>query len=234
MASAIPPRHPEFSPRACTAPATHTLPAAAAAAAAPPASPAGAASVAASALAPAVSLGNTPSAAHRKPKVPMMLLVIVTSFVSATTYALCFPSLAPYLVELDPQAGQLLLGLSVAIFSLTKALAAPIVGRVVGVVGTQAPLVALVLLLAASQVLYALASSAWMVVVSRALMGAASTTSTVCRTAVAMNVRRLYSLTMTALTGSATFFAPTTVAVLTMTIFTRSRAVRSGRGRPRR
>lgn len=107
----------------------------------------------------------------------MMLLVIVTSFVSATTYALCFPSLAPYLVELYPQAGQLLLGLSVAIFSLTKALAAPIVGRVVGAVGTQAPLVALVLLLAASQVLYALASSAWMVVVSRALMGAASTTS---------------------------------------------------------
>ena len=82
----------------------------------------------------------------------MMLLVIVTSFVSATTYALCFPSLAPYLVELYPQAGQLLLGLSVAIFSLTKALAAPIVGRVVGAVGTQAPLVALVLLLAASQV----------------------------------------------------------------------------------
>ena len=152
---------------ACTAPDPHTLPAAAAAAAAaaaPPASPAGAASV------------------------PMMLLVIVTSFVSATTYALCFPSLAPYLVELDPQAGQLLLGLSVAIFSLTKALAAPIVGRVVGVVGTQAPLVALVLLLAASQVLYALASSAWMVVVSRALMGAASTTSTVCRTVVAMNL----------------------------------------------
>ena len=67
---------------------------------------------------------------------------------------------------------------------MTKALVAPIVGRVVGVVGTQAPLVTLVLLLAASQVLYALASSAWMVVVSRALMGAASTTSTVCRTAV--------------------------------------------------
>jgi MFS family permease len=147
----------------------------------------GAASVAASALAP-VSLGSTPAEAHRKPKVPMMLLVIVTSFVSATTYALCFPSLAPYLVELYPQAGQLLLGLSVAIFSLTKALAAPIVGRVVGAVGTQAPLVALVLLLAASQVLYALASSAWMVVVSRALMGAASTTSTVCRTVVAMNL----------------------------------------------
>ena len=192
MASAIPPLDPQFSQRrACTAPATHTLPAAAAAAAAaaaPPASPAGAASAAASALAPAVSLGSAAAAAHRKPQVPMMLLVIVTSFVSATTYALCFPSLAPYLVELDPQAGQLLLGLSVAIFSLTKALAATIVGRVVGVVGTQAPLVALVLLLAASQVLYALASSAWMVVVSRALMGVASTTSTVCRTVVAMNL----------------------------------------------
>ena len=148
------------------------LPAASATPAAPtaPAAPsAGAASVAASALAPAVSLGGAPKAARRKPKVPMMLLLTITSFVSACTYALCFPSLAPYLMELDPQAGQLLLGLSVAIFSLTKALVAPIVGRVVGAIGTQAPLVALVLLLAASQVLYALASSAWMVVVSRAL-----------------------------------------------------------------
>ena len=118
----------------------------------------------------------------------MTLALVVTSFASACTYALCFPSLAPYLLELDPQAGQLLLGISVAIYSLTKALFAPIVGRVVGVVGTQAPLLALVVLLAASQVLYALASSAWLVVVSRAVMGAASTTSTVCRTAVAMNV----------------------------------------------
>ena len=89
------------------------LPAASATPAAPtaPAAPsAGAASVAASALAPAVSLGGAPKAARRKPKVPMMLLLTITSFVSACTYALCFPSLAPYLMELDPQAGQLLLG----------------------------------------------------------------------------------------------------------------------------
>ena len=120
----------------------------------------------------------------------MMLLVIVTSFVSATTYALCFPSLAPYLVELYPQAGQLLLGLSVAIFSLTKALAAPIVGRVVGAVGTQAPLVALVLLLAASQVLYALASSGRVDGCGLACAHGRRQydLSTVCRTVVAMNL----------------------------------------------
>ena len=48
----------------------------------------------------------------------------------------------------------------------------------------------LVVLLIASQTLYAMAPSASMVVVSRALMGVASTTSTVCRSVVAQGASR--------------------------------------------
>ena len=115
--------------------------------------------------------------------------LVVTSFTSTAVYALCFPSLAPYLLELDDGSEACgcnrFLGLAVAIFSAAKVVGAPLAGRAVSAVGASATLIALLILLVASQALYALSQSIWPVIVSRALMGAASTTSTVCRTLVA-------------------------------------------------
>ena len=117
------------------------------------------------------------------------LPLIVTSFTSTAVYALCFPSLAPYLLQLDGGSElcgcNRFLGVTVAMFSLAKVVAAPLAGRAVSAVGASATLLSLLLLLVASQLLYALSPSIWPVIVSRALMGAASTTSTVCRTIVA-------------------------------------------------
>ena len=100
--------------------------------------------------------------------------LVVTSFTSTAVYALCFPSLAPYLLELDDGSEACgcnkFLGLAVAIFSAAKVVGAPLAGRAVSGVGASATLLGLLILLVASQALYALSQSIWPVIVSRALM----------------------------------------------------------------
>ena len=64
-----------------------------------------------------------------------------TSFTSTAVYALCFPSLAPFLKELDPSAQDCdcnrFLGVAVAVFSLAKAVVAPLTGYCVGAIGAR-------------------------------------------------------------------------------------------------
>ena len=118
-----------------------------------------------------------------------LLSLTISSFTGTCVYALCFPSLAPFLKELDGSSAACgcnhYLGLAVAIFSLGKAITAPLTGYVTERAGAKVALLLLTLLLAGSQLLYALSPSVATVVVARALMGIAGTTSTVCRTAVA-------------------------------------------------
>ena len=74
-----------------------------------------------------------------------LLALLVTTFTSTFVYALCFPSLAPYLLKLDPEGSagcscNRLLGWAVAIFSAAKAVVAPLTGRAISLVGARTTL----------------------------------------------------------------------------------------------
>ena len=113
--------------------------------------------------------------------------ILLVAFVSTLTYAVCFPSLAPFLQSLTGSSSGSTgwLGVAVAGYSLAKVLTAPVAGCFIDRNGVRPALLAQTALLVGGSLLYSLAPSAACVLMARLLLGAAATSSSSCRTWVA-------------------------------------------------
>ena len=115
------------------------------------------------------------------------IALVLTTVACTMSYALVFPTLAPLLAHLDgnttASGTSRWLGVAVAIFSATKVVAAPLVGMLTMRIGWRPTLAGLLLLLLAGNAWYAIASAVASVISARGLIGIASCSSTICRTA---------------------------------------------------
>lgn len=97
-------------------------------------------------------------------QLPPLFTICLTSVVSTLSYALCFPSLAPFLKELagsetDTRTNGWL-GTAVAVYSLAKVIAAPLAGRAIQHLGLHPTLALQICLLALASFGYGASPSA--------------------------------------------------------------------------
>ena len=137
--------------------------------------------------------------------------IAICSYAFAVSYAVCFPSLAPFLEHLEAgnnisisNATSPLLGVAVASFSGAKVVAAPLAGCFTARFGVQPALVMATLLLIAGNALYACANSSGWVIVARVILGTAGCSSTPCRTWVSAQSGSAERARLTSIVSSAT------------------------------
>ena len=86
--------------------------------------------------------------------------VAYTSFTASLCYAACFPTLAPFLADLEhlePGQTSAALGAAVAALSIAKIIGAPVAARATGRYGVRRVLVGCALLFCFANLLYAFA-----------------------------------------------------------------------------
>ena len=121
-------------------------------------------------------------------------VIALISYVTAVTYAIAFPSLAPYLESLEllnstsphgttqrSNGTSPFLGITVSSYSASKVVFAPLTGRFTSRFGVQPALYASSALIISGSLGYALASNPEEVIAARILLGMSSCSSTVCR-----------------------------------------------------
>ncbi len=104
-----------------------------------------------------------------------IFVIVMTLFVDATGFGMIIP-LLPFYVEAF-QAGSVALGVLVASFSLMQFIFSPILGRISDNVGRKPVLIISILTSAASFILFALANSFFILLLSRIVAGLATETA---------------------------------------------------------
>ena len=112
---------------------------------------------------------------HARFELPPIFIIVMTLFIDATGFGIIIP-LLPFFAETF-QAGSAALGILVASFSLMQFIFSPILGRISDNVGRKPVLVISILTSVASFLLFALANSFFILLLSRIVAGLATETA---------------------------------------------------------
>ncbi|MBA2627065.1 MAG: MFS transporter [Gemmatimonadales bacterium] len=130
---------------------------------------------------------SAPAAAPERGQFSRLLILIATSFVDMVGFSIVFPLLPFYALKLHGTA--LDVGLITGAFSAAQILSAPIWGRVSDRYGRRPALLIGLLSSAAAYVVFGLASTIWLLILSRLIQGAGGGTTGVAQAYVADTVR---------------------------------------------